>query len=129
MLRTLRGLNWFLLVAGLLLVAVTISTEADPGLGVFAVPLVGMFVAYAFLPFLAFGALNRRLFHAVPLLICALALAGLSAFWIWGFGSAFWWNTKPDAQDALILVVLPAYMIAASGIVAVAAWALDRYLR
>ncbi len=124
----LRGLNWVLLAAGLVLVAGTIALEADLGLGVFAIPLVGLFIAFGFAAYIPFGVINRRTNRALPLSICALAMAGLSAFWIWGFGSTFWWNEHPDAQDGLVLVVMPAYMIVASGIVATGTWALDRFL-
>jgi len=124
----LRTLNSILLIAGLALVAATIISQADSSLGVFAIPAIGFFVALAFLPYIPFGYLNRRLSRAAPLLVCTLALAALSAFWIWGFGSVFWWNDTPDAQDGLALLVFPAYMIAAAGPVAVGAWALERYL-
>jgi len=123
-----RALNWFLFVAGLVLVAVTIAMEADTSLGVFAIPAIGFFVALAFLPYIPFGVLNRRLDGLAPLLICTMALIALSAFWIWAFGGVFWWNEHPDAQDGLALVIFPAIMIAASGPVALAAWALERYL-
>jgi len=124
----LRTLNLILLFAGFALVAVTIGMEADTSLGVFAIPAIGFFVALAFLPFVPFGVLSRRASHTVSLIICTLALIALSVVWIWGFGSIFWWNEHPDAQDGLILVVLPAYMIAAAGVVAVGAWAIERYL-
>jgi hypothetical protein len=127
-LPVLRTLNIVLLVAGFALVAVTIAMEADTSLGVFAIPAIGFFIALAFLPYIPFGVLNRRATHTVSLVICTLALAALSAVWIWGFGSVFWWNTNPDAQDGLIMVVLPAYMIAAAGIIAVGVWAIERYL-
>ncbi len=121
-------MNWILLVAGLALVAVTIAMEADTSLGVFAIPAIGFFVALAFLPYIPFGVLNRRLNRLTPLLICTVALIALSVFWFWGFGGAFWWNEHPDAQDGLALVIFPALMIAAAGPVAVAAWGLERYL-
>ena len=124
----LRGLNWILLVAGLALVAISIVSETDTGIGVFLIPAVGFFVAFAYVPYVAFGVLNRRLTRTLPLAICTVGLLGLSAFWVWGFGGAFWWNKNPDAQDALILVVLPAYMIAATGALALGAWGLERYL-
>jgi hypothetical protein len=123
-----RVLNWILFIFGLALVAVTIAMEADTSLGVFAIPAIGFFVALAFLPYVPFGVLNRRVDRLAPLLVCTLALIALSAFWIWGFGSVFWWNEQPDAQDGLALVVFPAYMIAAAGPIAVGAWALERYL-
>ena len=124
----LRRLNLILLILGFALVAVTIGMEADKSLGVFAIPAVGFFVALAFLPFVPFGVLNRRAAHTASLLVCTFALLALSAVWVWGFGSVFWWNQTPDPQDPLVLVVLPAYMIAAAGVVAVGVWALERYL-
>lgn len=124
----LRGLNWALLAAGFLLVAGTIFSEADMGLGVFAIPIAGFFVAFGFAPYVPFGIINRRTDRPVPLALCALAMIALSAFWIWGFGSTFWWNQHPDAQDGLVLIVLPVYMMAAAGIVAAGIWAIDRYL-
>lgn len=124
----LRTLNVILLVAGFLLVAGTIVMVADTSLGVFAIPAIGFFVALAFLPYVPFGVLNRRATRTVSVALCTVALAALSAFWIWGFGSVFWWNEHPDAQDGLALVVFPAYMIAAAGIASVAIWAIERYL-
>lgn len=117
-----------MLVAGFLLIAGSILSESDLGLGVFAIPLIGVFVALGVAAYIPFGILNRRLSRPLPLGLCALALVGLSAFWIWGFGSTFWWNDRPDAQDGLVILVLPVYMMAASGFVAVAIWAIDRYL-
>lgn len=124
----LRTLNTILLFAGFALVAITIVMQADTSLGVFAIPAIGFFVALAIVPYVPFGVLNRRVTRLVPLAICTVALLGLSAFWIWGFGGVFWWNDTPDAQDGLALVVLPAVMIAAAGPVALGAWAIDRYL-
>jgi len=124
----LRTINLVLLGAGFLLVAATIINQADMSLGVFAIPAIGFFVALAFLPYVPFGVLNRQLDRPLLLALCTLALLGLSAFWIWGFGSVFWWNETPDAQDGLALVVLPAVMIAAAGPAAVVIWAIDRFL-
>ena len=78
-----RVLNWILFIFGLALVAVTIAMEADTSLGVFAIPAIGFFVALAFLPYVPFGVLNRRLDRLAPLMVCTLALIALSAFWIW----------------------------------------------
>ena len=124
----MRSLNLGLFFLGCGLIAVTIIRQVDPSLGVFAIPATGFFIAIGILPFVPFGVLNRRAQNPVSLWICALALMALSAFWIWGFGSVFWWNPAPDAQDGLALVVLPAVMIAVAGPVAVGVWAIERYL-
>ncbi len=124
----MRSLNLGLFFAGCGLIAVTIIRQVDPSLGVFAIPATGFFIAIGLLPFVPFGVLNRRAQNPLSLWICTLALAALSGFWIWGFGSVFWWNPAPDAQDGLALVVLPAVMIAVAGPVAVGVWAIERYL-
>ncbi|MEJ8574671.1 hypothetical protein [Microbaculum marinum] len=124
----MRSFNVLLLAAAFVLVAVTIAMEADTGLGVFAIPAIGFLVALAFLPFVPFGVLSRRAARTVSVAICTLALLLLAAVWIWGIGSVFWWNDTPHARDGLVFVVLPAYMIAASGMVAAGIWAIERYL-
>jgi hypothetical protein len=125
---TLRKLNWILLVAGFVLVVGSILAEGDFSLGVFAIPFVGFFIAVGFVPYVPLGTLNGRLRKPGALALLSVGLIGLSAFWIWAFGSVFWWNPTPDAQDGLAVLVIPAAMVIGAAPVALAAWLVERYL-
>ncbi|PHP67626.1 hypothetical protein CSC94_07970 [Zhengella mangrovi] len=83
--------------------------------------LAGIGVASLFLclPYGLLWFVARRFRSPVPRWLAIGAMVLIFAFWAWIFLETYIFPSQPDAQDALIFVAAPMYMIAAAVLAAI----------